>query len=145
MASWICSGCWYNSIRNVVLLYRLFCFTEALLVKSWSQFQKSLEIHYPGRSLYCHNLNHMMICLNLDMRVKMSSDIVRKKLNEAIMLQPIPFKGILSKGKRRYPTVLFKHRIKVRLGGETTFCCYIYKAHITAGQQFLGHSKALFQ
>ena len=61
------------------------------------------------------------------------------------MLQPIPFKGILSKRKRHYPTVLFKHRIKVRLGGETTFCRYIYKAHIAACQQFLGHSKALFQ
>ena len=31
-----CSGCWYLSIRDVALLYQLFCFTKLLLVKSWS-------------------------------------------------------------------------------------------------------------
>jgi len=36
LALWICSGCWYNSTRNVVLLYQLFSFTRLLLVKSWS-------------------------------------------------------------------------------------------------------------
>lgn len=37
LASWICGGCWYISIRDIVLLYQLFSFTGLLLVKSWSQ------------------------------------------------------------------------------------------------------------
>ena len=37
LASWICSGSRYNNFQNVELLYRIFCFTRLLLVKSWSQ------------------------------------------------------------------------------------------------------------
>ena len=40
LASWICGGCWYISIRDIVLLYQLFAFTRLLLVKSWSQFRE---------------------------------------------------------------------------------------------------------
>ena len=55
VASWICSVCWFNSIPNVVPLYQLLCFTQLLLVKSWSRFQNSLEIHYPVREMSAHS------------------------------------------------------------------------------------------
>lgn len=45
-----CSGYWYNSTRNVVLLYQLFSFTGRLLVKSWSRFLRKTSANF---ALHC--------------------------------------------------------------------------------------------
>ena len=46
VASWICGGSHYISIRDVALLYRLFSFTGLLLVKSWSRFLRIYSANF---------------------------------------------------------------------------------------------------
>ena len=62
LVSWICSGCWYISIRDVVLLYQLFSFTRLLLVKSWSRIWGDTEqfMRY-NTPVICSNL-----CFNIN-------------------------------------------------------------------------------